>query len=132
MRRFLSVVEFRVVMSLAACLLLAVAMACRASDYRPIPNGEYSTSPGNEYVSVHDGNIRFHVLPWSQARAPHDSDTTYQYTVSPDKRITIYTMTSREAVYGIGGFSWRWDGERIVQQDPRRPNSEDRIYTRGP
>jgi hypothetical protein len=127
-----SVVGARAAKSLAACLSLSLAMACRASDYRPIPNGMYSTPAGNEYISVHDGSLRLHVLPWSEMRPPRYSDAAYQYTVLSDSRIVIYTMTSAEAVNGIGGFSWRWDGERIVQQDPRRPNSKDKLYTRVP
>ena len=132
MRRPLTVAEALAAVSLAGCLSMALTMTGCARPYRPIPDGEYSTPPGDDHVSVHDGHILLHVLPWNGGRHPRDSDTTYQYTVLPDSRIVICTMTSAEAVNGIGGFDWLWDGERIVQKDSRRPGSRDKIYARVP
>lgn len=131
MRRPLVVAGGLAAVSLAVCLSLALVMPRCAPPYQPIPDGTYSTPPGNEYVSVHEGNILLHVLPWSERRLPHYSDITYEYTVNPDGRITIYTMTSWEALNGVGGFAWLWDGARIVQQDRRR-SKEARIYSRVP
>lgn len=96
-------------------ILLTMVSIGRVPDYHPISVGTYFTDdlPGEEIV-VLQSEIRFFI------RVNKDFvDRKYKYTVLPDGRIQPYPMTSSDAIFGVGMYDWYWDGNTIIQKNPK-------------
>lgn len=109
-----------------------LAAACHASDEHPIVNGTYAVTnpdPGSvDTITVDNPTICFR-LHWREGEV---LEKTYEYSVSPDGRIMPGPMRSAEYEPGILKWDWYWDGEAIVQTDPKSkasPRSFSRLGT---
>ncbi len=88
------------------------------NDYHPMTAGNYVSGDGDERVAVIDSEICFHVRIRDEDPTSY-IDRTYSYSVQQDGRIRVRPMRSVDAVYGVGRFRWYWDGQKIIQEDPK-------------
>jgi len=98
--------------------VLALGLSGCIAAHHPIPVGTYARDGDEEFVSVSDKCIFFHV------RAYEDRfiDRTYGYTVGlRDGSLVPGVMTSTESLYGIGSgrYRWYWDGSKILRVSVR-------------
>ena len=99
-------------------ILFLAGIAC-AKDFHPIPDGTYVASKSEQRITVTGSTIHFYVRLNESSAGPGMLERTYQYTVLRDGRVQPYPVRSADAVFGIGKFDWYWDGEKILQRDPR-------------
>ena len=105
--------------------LLVTLSACGNSE-PVIPNGTYMTSDMKETITVDGANIRFRVLAGEDRTKM--IDRSCEYSVWPDGRLQPHPLASQEVLTGIGKFDWRWDGQAIVQSDPRTPARSTKVF----
>ncbi len=99
-------------------LLVFMSVGC-AEDKHPIIQGTYLSPSGDESVSVSGTEIHFHIRGGGLRRDRILDHTYPQYSVWNDGSINPSPMTSDDAGGGIGWFEWIWDGEKILQKNPR-------------
>lgn len=80
-----------------------------------LPTGVFSNSSGDQTVTVSEGQVAFHIQ-LTGTREGQVFDRAYKYRLRGD-RLEPYPVRDVDAVFGIGAFTWRWDGERIEQHD---------------
>ena len=64
---------------------------------------------------VSEEALAFHIL-LTGPRAGQVFDRSYSYRLRGG-RLEPYPVRDADAVFGIGAFTWTWNGDRIVQHD---------------
>jgi hypothetical protein len=120
--------RIRYFLMLMSVVLLAGMGGC-PPDAHLIIEGVYVSPSNDESVSVAETQVRFHIRGGG-LRQDRILDHTYpEYTVMDDGEIRPGPMTSDDAAAGVGWFDWYWDGENIVQKDPRATNPANLVRT---
>jgi hypothetical protein len=102
-------------------LAMALSLIGCFQDYHPVRLGTYIEPMGKEKIIASESELQFYVNIGDD-KDPRFLNRAYSYSVADDGLICPYPATSVDAAYGIGKYSWYWDGRRIVQRD-----SEERL-----
>jgi hypothetical protein len=99
---------------LQGALLFAALAGCTTA-YQPIPAGTYASDLTlSDEILVSPRDIRFRVKVDERV-----VDRSYSYTVLPDGRIHPSPLVSSDIQLGVAKFDWFWDGQAIIQKEPR-------------
>lgn len=112
--------------TLVALIPLLITLAACGNSGPAIPDGAYMTADMEEAITVEGPDIHFKVLAGEDGA--RTIDRSCQYSVWPDGRLQPHPLASQEVLTGIGKFNWRWDGEAIVQSDPRYPDRPPKVF----
>lgn len=112
--------------SLILFILLHLALVACSGSGIALPSGTYVASATKETITIDEAKIHFKVF----VDDGHTQliDRSCEFSVWPDGRIQPHPLASQEVLTGIGKFYWRWDGQAIVQSDPRAPARPARIF----
>jgi len=80
-----------------------------------IPDGTYRDPSGIDTIVVEGEDLHFDVRASGAPGRMHQRDL--EYTLGPDGRIGVYTLTSNERLGPVGSYWWFWDGEAIRRED---------------
>jgi hypothetical protein len=80
-------------------------------------NGVYKSNKTEDFIIINDENISFNIKIDKRTRKM-TGEYAYKYTILPDSDGKIYvTLSSREALDGIGQYNYYWNGNAIKMTD---------------